>query len=217
VEVVGAHATVASIEGTRAVAGLGLNEYAPQQLVDCAYNYHHRLEGCAGGEADIAFQYIKTHGGVATLASYPTTPIGPWFAPILNQPRHPCKFTGGPGTIKGYTAAGHNDKSIMQTLAHYGPSTAYIVVGVDKHSKKPKLTRMWQHYKGGVIKATQCDDNSNDYNHVVALVGYGTMHGIPVWILKNQWTTSWGDQGYLYLQRGKNTCAVRAGVFAAVV
>jgi C1A family cysteine protease len=40
-------------------------------------------------------------------------------------------------------------------------------------------------------------------NHAVLAVGYTADY----YIVKNSWTTAWGNQGYIHLKRG-NTCAV---------
>jgi C1A family cysteine protease len=35
--------------------------------------------------------------------------------------------------------------------------------------------------------------------HCVAVVGYIVRNGKPVWICRNSWGTSWGDEGYFYM------------------
>merc|ERR1712232_910349 len=34
------------------------------------------------------------------------------------------------------------------------------------------------------------------------------MDGIPYWKVKNSWGTSWGDSGYVYIQRGVDMCGI---------
>ena len=61
-------------------------------------------------------------------------------------------------------------------------------------------------YGGGIMNITQCPNNT--INHVVTLVGYGVSGGVPFWRIKNQWGTTWGEQGYVRITRGNNTCGI---------
>ena len=49
-----------------------------------------------------------------------------------------------------------------------------------------------------------------DLDHLVQLVGYGTdPHSGDYWLVRNSWTTLWGDAGYIKLARSANaSCGV---------
>ena len=52
-------------------------------------------------------------------------------------------------------------------------------------------------YSSGIFECAGCGDTDNDLNHAVLLVGYGKEGDKDYFILKNQWGTEWGEQGYM--------------------
>ena len=38
--------------------------------------------------------------------------------------------------------------------------------------------------------------------------GFNTTAPTPYWIVRNSWASSWGEQGYIYLEMSKNTCGL---------
>lgn len=59
-------------------------------------------------------------------------------------------------------------------------------------------------YGGGIYDSTEC--NFAQTNHIVALVGWDdtVQHhaGKGIWIMRNSWGTSWGEQGYMRMAYG---------------
>ncbi|KAF4516390.1 hypothetical protein B566_EDAN008513 [Ephemera danica] len=52
-------------------------------------------------------------------------------------------------------------------------------------------------------------DEADILDHAMLLVGYGTNeNGIDYWIIKNSHGKAWGENGYMRLRRGANTCAI---------
>ena len=59
----------------------------------------------------------------------------------------------------------------------------------------------------------------DDLDHCVQVVGYNASAPQPYWIVRNQWDTVWGDDGYIYLEMSENnTCGIAdIATFATVV
>mmetsp|Transcript_134907 Transcript_134907/g.200705 ORF Transcript_134907/g.200705 Transcript_134907/m.200705 type:complete len:125 (+) Transcript_134907:758-1132(+) len=60
----------------------------------------------------------------------------------------------------------------------------------------------WFSYESGVFSGCSTDENV-DIDHGVSLVGYGTdaESGKNYWLVRNSWGSSWGENGYIRLER----------------
>jgi len=67
---------------------------------------------------------------------------------------------------------------------------------------------MFQFYKSGIFTYADCG-TTND--HSVNVVGWGKEDNIEYWIMRNSWSTSWGEQGYMRLQivDGPGLCGIQ--------
>merc|ERR1719195_1693953 len=67
----------------------------------------------------------------------------------------------------------------------------------------------WNDYTGGVMSSAACGPMGAAYqDHCVMAVGFNATAPTPYWIVRNSWATTWGEQGYIYLEMAKNTCGV---------
>jgi len=69
----------------------------------------------------------------------------------------------------------------------------------------------WQYYTGGILAASQC---GLSIDHAIQLTGYSPNSG-GYWIVRNSWGASWGENGFIYLQYGQNTCGITSEVTGA--
>jgi len=68
---------------------------------------------------------------------------------------------------------------------------------------------VFQHYTSGVLTDDTCGDNPD---HGVLLVGYGVDNGQKYWKIKTSWGTTFGEDGYIRIERGGNHSHGECGV-----
>jgi len=161
--------------------------------VDCAWvNWDSGTDsGCDGGFAAPAFDWIMRNGGIATQEEYPYLMVDSWCLPNL---------TSSGVKVKGYVNVSSSESALQHAVATVGPVTVAIDAAHDE----------FEFYSSGVYYNPQCKNDLNDLDHEVLVVGYGTdEQGNDYWIVKNSWSTSWGDQGYIKMARNRdNNCGI---------
>ncbi|KAE8659673.1 Vignain [Hibiscus syriacus] len=90
--------------------------------------------------------------------------------------------------ITGYEDVPSNSESaLLKAVANQPVSVAIDAGGAD-----------FQHYKSGVFTG-EC---TTFLDHGVTAVGYGQDDdGTKYWLVKNSWGTSWGEDGYIRMER----------------
>ena len=88
-----------------------------------------------------------------------------------------------------------DEEALRSAVATQGPVSVLINANDLQHCVKGM----------GIYKNTNC---SKQVNHAVLVVGYGTEKGVDYWIVKNSWSTRWGDDGYIKMIRNVNICGI---------
>ncbi|XP_047070688.1 senescence-specific cysteine protease SAG39-like [Lolium rigidum] len=171
-----AFSTVASMEGIVQLSTGTLISLSEQELVDCDTSDN----GCGGGLMDNAFEFIVQNGGLTTETNYPYTGTDG----TCNSNR----ASSSAASIKGHEDVPANDEASLQKAVAAQPVSVALDGGDD----------LFRFYKGGVLSG----DCGTDLDHGVTVVGYGVADdGKKFWVIKNSWGTSWGEDGYIRMER----------------
>jgi len=188
-----AFSTTENFESMWFLGGNQLPTLAPQQLVDC----DPQSQGCGGGWTYWAFEYLMSPGvgGQEGEVSYPYTATngncafnaGEVVARLSNFSfaTTPCESGSCPV----------QDDTLQTQLNQVGPLSICVNAAT------------WSDWTGPQpMSADDCPGDAEDLDHCVQLIGYDWNQGY--WIVRNSWNTDWGQQGYIFLQTGGNTCGL---------
>jgi C1A family cysteine protease len=167
-----------SLSSMNAINGGNLTAYSVQQIMDCSYSYGN--QGCNGGYPDYAFNYTSKYG-VETEANYP----------YLGKDQK-CKYNASDVVYKN---TGWMD-------VPPGNSLALAAAVVNQPLSVAVDSDTWQLYTSGIITSSKC---GTEIDITVLAVGYSSQNNQDYWILQNQWGTTWGIQGYIYVAKGNST------------
>ena len=167
--------TTGAVEGAYSIKHGNLLSFSEQQLVDCSYSYGNH--GCNGGLMQDAFTYIHDKG-ITTESAYPYTAV---------SSRSSCVAFTPETYVSGCINVIANELQLTYAVAQQPVS-----VSIEADAKSFQL------YKSGVYDNSDC---GTTLDHGVLAVGYGKEDGKDYWLVKNSWSTSWGDNGYIKIFR----------------
>jgi len=203
-----AHAATESLESYFSLLTGRLPVLSTQQITSCT-PLASGCAGCGGGYQSQGWLYINStfHGeteewpypftdfffnlsnpNAATsacknvTAMYPNKTPYTWFAELTRV------------GVNGFNRVNANDaKSTQFTLATTGPLAIDVAAG------------NWQDYESGVFQNTNSSGSDNEWqvDHAVQMVGYGydKVLNKNYWIVRNSWSTNWGEDGFIRLDR----------------
>lgn len=187
-----AFSAIGALEGAEFIKYGVLNSYSNQQLVSCDT----KDNGCKGGWMGNAYAWVQSNGGLCYETDYP-------YTSGKTSSSEPCVDScqvNSDVAPKSYTdIAKFNDGALMNAIAM---QPVAVAIEADQEA--------FQLYKSGVLTAP-C---GTKLNHGVLVVGYGKSSGIPFYKIKNSWGPSWGNNGYILLERGNTDNINKKGLTA---
>jgi C1A family cysteine protease len=174
-----------------------------QQAVDC------HGSACSGDSPSTAWFLYQTNGA-STDFKYPYGG--------KDDPAKASQCSRPPGAVKLNMKSG---RIIMNGRIMYGD---YIQNNVDEMKRAvaegpvsislnfdcPGIGQ----YSRGVYSAPSQYNNGGSSNHAIVVCGYDrdAATGKMYWRAKNSYGRDWGDNGYMKIEMGKNTCGCESGV-----
>jgi C1A family cysteine protease len=177
--------TTGALEGAYFNKYKTLQSFSEQQLVDCDNRRNGGKDmGCSGGLMDNAFTWISKKGGLCSETDYPYVS---GTTKETGTCQSGCSLVKNSGVSTFVDVVPSSDEEMMKALSLNPVS---IAIEADQ--------REFQLYKSGVFTGN-C---GTKLDHGVLAVGYGYFEGEDFYLVKNSWSTSWGDKGYIKLGRG---------------
>eukprot|EP01132_Coremiostelium_polycephalum_P005532 gene5532-6891_t len=196
--------TTGNVEGQWFLANNSLVGLSEQNLVDCSNSECMEYlgtnvcnDGCGGGLQPNAYNYIIKNDGIDTESAYPYT---------ATQSAS-CEFKPNAigAKISNWTYVSSDETQMAAYLVQNGP----LAIAADAEE--------WQFYSKGVFDFP-C---GKVLDHGILIVGYGVESSIfknkPYWIVKNSWGATWGEAGYLRVERGVGECGLNVFVTSSKI
>lgn len=172
-----------AVEGAWAIHSKTLVDLSEQQLVDCATGLSYGSHGCNGGQMEGAFKYVIDNGQ-CSYSAYP-------YTSGTSKTGGTCQKCTPVARITSCYDVKPNDQVSLKAAVSQQPVA--VAISAD--------TKLFQSYSSGVITSASC---YTSLDHGVLIVGYGTENGQDYWLVKNSWSDTWGDNGYVKIARSNS-------------
>merc|ERR1712003_402026 len=188
---------------------------SPQQITSCTPGSGtYGCLGCNGGFTEGAYEYVKSAPGLANGFFIPYQQSLTESENTLACPKSKVnqitgeyeELSGSYAQVSGYkyavkpcTSGSCADQDLKGLAAALEQTPVSVCVNAGA----------WNDYTGGVLTSAACGSMAADaQDHCVMAVGFNTTAPTPYWIVRNSWSSTWGVEGYIYLEYDKNTCGL---------
>jgi hypothetical protein len=188
---------------------------SPQQIASCAPgNGTYGCLGCSGGFTEGAYDYVKSAPGLANgffipyaqsltesenTKACPTAKVSAITGEYEQLQGGYAQVTGYKYAVKPCTSGTCEKQDLKGFAAALEESPLSICVNAGA----------WNDYTGGVMTSAACGPMGADYqDHCVMATGFNSTASTPYWIVRNSWSNTWGEEGYVYLEMAENTCGL---------
>lgn len=178
--------SAAVMEGSAKMIYSSELDIAEQSILDCSRGKSGRKAGsCSGGWYGDVFDYYSANN-----------PVPEKNAPYATRDGVCMKRGTVPYRIAawGYVRADGGIPSVSAmkaALCKYGPIAATV-----------KVTDHFQSYTGGIFDEFAKTSGETDVNHAITIVGWDDEK--KAYLIKNSWSTDWGENGYMWIRYGCN-------------
>ena len=179
-----AFSSTAATEGAWAISTGNLIDLSEQELVDCASGFSYGSHGCSGGQMDGAFKFI-IENGLCAASEYP-------YVSGTTKSENACEKTNCDSIIKVSESSCSDVTTKDELLLKFAVYQQPVAVAIEAD------TRYFQFYAEGILDSLEC---GTKLDHGVLIVGYGEDDGKKYWLVKNSWSSNWGEEGYVKIAR----------------
>jgi len=186
--------TTGALEGAAFIAGRGLTSLSEQNILDCDTGGNK----CQGGSMDQAFGWVQSNGLCSEDSDTYKCADQTSTECTLSKCPTSCTQTLKAGDVTGYTDVASTEGALEAAVMQQPVSVA---IEADQS--------VFQHYTSGILTDSACGEK---LDHGVLVVGYGTDNGTKYWKVKNSWGTSFGEDGYIRIEKGSATDGGECGI-----
>lgn len=161
-------------------------DIAEQSILDCSRGKSGRKAGsCSGGWYGDVFDYYSANNPVPEK----NAPYATRDGVCMKRATEPYRIAAW-----GYVSPDGGTPGVdamKAALCKYGPIAATV-----------KVTDHFQSYTGGVFDEFAKTSGEADVNHAITIVGWDDAK--KSYLIKNSWSTDWGENGYMWIRYGCN-------------